>query len=95
MSNPNHKVTTRVTTWLPIITRCPLAKLPDIIYIAVTFNSFEELFKVRKELRKNYSMKRMFMEDIAKDVLETYPNAIKCEVSLVTRRHVATAERSE
>lgn len=91
----SSKITTRVSTWLPIITRCPLAVLPDVIYIYVTFDGFEELFKVRKELRKNYSMKRMFMEDIANDVLETYPNAIKCEVKLLTGRHVATAERSE
>jgi hypothetical protein len=37
----------------------------------------------------------MFMENIAAEVMDMYPNAIKVEVRILTGRHVAAAHREQ
>lgn len=86
--------TSRVVThrhWLPIITFCPVNNLPDLIYVTVVFqNKFVELYKLRKNIRRAVSMRKMFMEDIADLISDMYPSAIKVEVRLAFNRHVVT-----
>ena len=43
-----------ISHWLPIITICPVNKLPDFIYVTIEFeDTFEELYQVRKTLFKH------------------------------------------
>lgn len=74
--------------WLPIITVCPVNNLPDLIYVSVEFDSFVELYKARKMIRKCASWKRMYMEDIAEAVSELFPQAVSVTVRLAFNRHV-------
>lgn len=90
-----HKITTRVSTWLPIVTRCPLSIFPDFVYVYVTFDGFQELYEVRRALRKRFQWRKMFMENIAAEIMDLYPNAIKVEVRILTGRHVAAAYREQ
>jgi hypothetical protein len=83
----------RISHWLPIITFCPVNRLPDFIYITVTFDSFAELYAVRKRIRKLASWKLKFMEVIAQDVLDGLPGAKEVEVRLLTGRHVVIIRR--
>lgn len=90
--DPNITVTVR--HWLPIVTICPVNNLPDLIYISVTHvNRFAELYKVRRHIKKVASFKRMFMEDIGKQVLEEFPDATEVSVRLAFNRHVVTLTR--
>lgn len=82
-----------VSHWLPIVTRCPVNGLPDVIYIYVTFTHFEELYGVRKALRNLVSGKKMFMEQVAEAVMQEFPTARSVEVRLLTGRHVVSLER--
>lgn len=84
----------RISHWLPIVTFCPVNRLPDFIYITVTFESFAELYAVRKRIKKIASWRLRFMEDIAQDVLLAMPAAKEVEVRLLTGRHVVTLGRS-
>ncbi|QDP52302.1 MAG: hypothetical protein Unbinned4162contig1001_2 [Prokaryotic dsDNA virus sp.] len=59
-----------ITHWIPIITFCPVNNLPDPIFIEVHTNDFMELYEVRRKIRKCASFKNMFMEDVAKKVLQ-------------------------
>ena len=84
-----------ITHWLPIITFCPVNKLPDLIYVTVTFkNTFRELYAVRKQIRAIASRKLRFMEDIAWDIAFEFPEAIEVKVQLVTGRHIVIISRS-
>ena len=78
----------RFRHWLPIITFCPVNKLPDLIYVTVEFDDHKlrDLYKVRKNVRKTVSFKTMYMEDIAQRILDEYPNAI-VTVRLAFNRH--------
>lgn len=82
--------------WVPVITVCPVNKLPDLIYISVGFTlsegEFVELYAVRRMLRK-YNFKCMFMEDIAKAVLSEFPECSFVEVRLFLNRHIVREER--
>ena len=80
------KMKTTVTTWLPIITFCPVNKLPDLIFIEAEFGNFRELYGVRKKMRKLVSFKCMFMEDVASVVREEL-GADKVVVRLVFNKH--------
>ena len=85
---------TVVTHWLPIVTRCPLSVFPDLIFIRVHFSGFQELYTVRKFLRKRFSFRKMFMEDIASEVLNCFTGSCrKVEVRLMFKKHVVTIER--
>lgn len=79
--------------WLPVVTFCPVNKLPDFIYISVCFDAkeFVELYAVRALFRK-YNFKLMFMEDIAKAVLSNFPNCKFVEVRLAFNRHLVHLE---
>lgn len=81
-----------ITHWFPILTICPVNKLPDLIFIRVTFKDFTELYAVRRALRKAFSWKRMFMEDVATAVSEMYPEAKRVEVILMFNKHRVTVE---
>lgn len=79
-----------VRHWLPILTICPVNKLPDLIYITVDFDDEElhELYAIRKEIRKLVSGKRMFMEDIAELVFLQIKGCSSVTVTLLFGRHV-------
>lgn len=81
-----------ITHWLPIVTFCPVNKLPDLLYITVTFQDDElhELYNVRKQIRKAVSYKCMFMEDVAAEIKKAFPGAASVEVRLLTGRHIVT-----
>jgi len=90
---PDYKLRLTVSHWLPIITFCPVNKLPDLIYIYVTFDTFTELYAIRKRIRELVSFKKMFMEDVAKILLENIEEASLVEVRLAAGRHVVKCER--
>lgn len=83
----------RISHWLPIVTFCPVNKLPDLIYVTATFDGFAELYAVRRKIRLVASWKLEFMETIAQMVLDALPTATEVEVRLVTGRHVVTLGR--
>ena len=75
--------------WFPVVTFCPVNNLPDLIYISVCFRAdkFVELYAIRRAFRK-YNFKRMFMEDIAKNVLKEFYDCKYVEVRLAFNRHI-------
>lgn len=88
---------TQVRHWLPILTFCPVNHLPDLIYIEVEFEddvTFEspvrELYEIRRKIRKIASFKKMFMEDIAKQVYSAFQDCTAVTVTLAFGRHVVT-----
>lgn len=89
----NYKPRLTVSHWLPVITFCPVNNLPDVIYVYVTFDSFAELYAVRKQVRKLVSFKKMFMEDVAMTVLTSIEGAVEVEVRLITSRHVVKVNK--
>ena len=82
--------------WLPILTFCPVNGLPDLIYITLEFDDskLRDLYKVRKQVRKLVSMKKMYMEDVARRVSDEFPEAI-VTVRLAFNRHVVIAFSNE
>jgi hypothetical protein len=81
--------------WLPLVTFCPVNHLPDLLYVTVDFDDnpvvdpqFNELYTVRKKVRKLVSWKKMFMEDIAEKVYNMFPECSAVTVSLLFNRHV-------
>lgn len=83
-------VLTEITHWFPIVTRCPVNGLPDPLFVSITFGDFAELYAVRKALRRAFSGKKMFMEDVAKEVARMYPDAKMVRVRLWFNRHIVT-----
>jgi hypothetical protein len=80
---------TRITTWLPIVGLCPVNKLPDLFYVAVTFeDEFQELYAVRKRIRRIASWRYGFMEDTVAALAHEFPSAVQIELSLLFGRHV-------
>ena len=79
-----------ISHWLPVVTFCPVNKLPDLLYVTVTFEGgdFKELYGVRKRIRKVAAWKLRFMESIAMDLRDEFPDAVEVRVELVTGRHV-------
>lgn len=87
---------TRVSHWLPIVTRCPLARLPDFVYVYVYFTgAFAEMKEVRQKVRKEISWRKGFMETLAIRLLEKFPTAEAVEVRLLFGRHKVLARRSK
>jgi hypothetical protein len=85
----------RIRHWLPIVTFCPVNRLPDLIYISVTFsNEFQELYQVRRRIKKVAQWKLMFMEDIANTVLSEFPTAKAVHLNLLFNRHSVTKIRN-
>ena len=82
----------RISHWLPIITFCPVNKLPDFLYISVAFEGteFKELYAVRKRIRNKVAWKLQFMEDVAKDIFTEFPDAFEVKVSLLFSKHTVT-----
>lgn len=78
----------RIGHWLPIITFCPVNGKPDFLFLYVTFNSWVELFEVRKAMYNRFMWRKMFMETVASELHDLFPNAIAIEVRLMTNRHV-------
>ena len=94
VSEQNIIVHSRIGTWFPIITRCPLSVLPDFVKVELHCTGFVELYEARKKLRKLLTGKKMFMEDLAKLVLETFPEPVSaCTVRLMWGPHIVTAFR--
>lgn len=81
--------------WLPIITFCPVNKLPDFIYVSVVFEGcgMVELYAVRKQVRKMCSGKTAFMEEIALMVAAHYPAAKEVHVRLAFSRHEVVVKK--
>ena len=85
-------MTTVVTHWFPIVTFCPVNGLPDLIFISITFDGFEELYAVRKQLRR-FWFRRAFMENIALEVLELFETAERVDVRLLFSKHLVSVTR--
>lgn len=78
-----------ITHWFPIITICPVTKLPDFLYATVTFDDdkFHELYEVRKRIKKVSAWRYCFMEDVASSLRKEFPDASEIKVTLLTGRH--------
>lgn len=78
-----------ISHWFPIISFCPINKLPDLLYATITFegSEFKELYEVRNRIKKIASWKLKFMEDIAIDLHNEFPDAIEVKLKLITGRH--------
>jgi NADPH-dependent 7-cyano-7-deazaguanine reductase QueF len=80
----------RISHWLPIVTRCPVNGLPDALYVYVTFTDFVELYAARKALFGGLQGRKVFMEDVAKEVFERAKklgSVVSVRVTLLTGRH--------
>jgi len=89
-----YRKTTTITHWVPFVTVCPVTRLPELIYIKVTFGHFAELFEVRRRLKECVRSNRLsYMEDIAERVMNAFEDAIKVEVNLAFNRHKVVVER--
>lgn len=75
-----------ISHWFPIVTFCPVNRMPDLIFISVTFRDFKELYAVRKLLRR-FWFKTLFMEEVAYGVLKVIPDASRVRVHLMFNRH--------
>jgi hypothetical protein len=74
--------------WAPIVTFCPVNKLPDLIWVSLSFaDPVPELYGVRKLLKRHFMWKTMFMEDVAREALALWPDAQQVEVRLAFNRH--------
>ena len=82
-----------VRHWLPILTFCPVNNLLDPIYVTVKFETFCELYAVRKKIKELLSLKTIFMEDAAKLILDAFPEATEVTVTLAFNRHVVVVRR--
>lgn len=77
-----------ITHWLPIITFCPVNRLPDPLFVSVTFDDqFVELYAVRKRIRELLMWKLVFMEDAAELIRKEYPTAKAVRVQLWFNKH--------
>lgn len=90
------KTFTKIRHWLPLITFCPVNKLPDLLYITVEpiEGKFIELYSVRKKLR-DYSFRTIFMEDLSKAIMKDFPDADAVTVRLLFSRHVVLTIRDQ
>ncbi len=80
--------TVTISHWLPMVTICPVNKLPDLLYVSVTVeNKFVELYAARKRMRKVVNFKYGFMEDLAANLWCEFPEASQVTVSLLCGRH--------
>lgn len=84
---------TVVSHWLPVVTRCPLSILPDLVYVRVTFEGFAEIYSVRRRIFKELWWRRAYMEDLAQTLIEHMPSAKQVEVRLLFNRHQAIVTR--
>lgn len=91
--DPRVYRTVIIRHWWPIITFCPVNKLPDLIYVSLVFEgaSFIELYQARKELRKLLQGMTIFMEGAAELILKHFPGASEVTVRLLFNRHVVRA----
>lgn len=82
--------------WLPILTFCPVNRLPDLLYITLQFDDgvFRDLYNVRKATRKMLSGRTAYMEDLAQDLSAKYPTAT-VTVRLAMSRHVVIVQPKE
>ena len=84
-----------ITHWLPIVTFCPVNNLPDLIYVSITFEDFQELYEVRRKIKRAAQFKKMFMEDICTMVYDMYPTALEVQVRLVFSKHTVNEVRND
>lgn len=88
-------LSTSIRHWLPIVTRCPVNGLPDVLWARVDIDGFEELYALRRALFSGFFMRKMFMEDVAQEIWARA--AVLCggrvrmvRVDLGFQRHVVT-----
>lgn len=80
--------------WLPLLTICPVNNLPDLLYVSVTFeNEFQELYAVRRKIKKIANFRKAFMETIANSIAAEFPSAVEVNVSLLFNRHLVTVRK--
>jgi hypothetical protein len=49
--------------------------LPDVLYVYVHIIGFAELYSVRKKLFRGFFLRKMFMEDVAKEIAKRATDA--------------------
>jgi len=85
---------TIIRHWFPIMTFCPVNKLPDLIYVSVRYEGiFAELYSVRRLVRAITSGKCKYMETLAAEVLDALPSAKSVTIRLAFNRHEVTVTR--
>jgi NADPH-dependent 7-cyano-7-deazaguanine reductase QueF len=79
------------------MTFCPVNRLPDFVYVYVTFpaEEFVELYNVRKQIRAAIKGRCEFMETLAKDLLTHFDAALQVEFVLMTGRHRIVLQREK
>jgi len=70
--------------YIPLITICPVSKLPDIGYVTVYTNSFVEIYGMRKIILK-HSFSCMFMEDLVLSIKNEIEKDNDCRVNIQYR----------
>jgi hypothetical protein len=80
-------VHTIITHWFPIVTFCPVNNLPDFIFVKCTFDKFEELYEVRRRIRRAVQWKKMYMEEVCERIQQEFQQATTIEVSLMFGKH--------
>lgn len=91
---------TVIRHWLPFVTICPVNKLPDFLYVTITFDlsdeglAFPELYDVRRRVAKIVKRNRLtFMEDLCMELDIEFPLAKEIKVALWFNRHEAIRRR--
>ena len=86
-----------ISHWFPIITICPVTKLPDFLYATITFedDKFHELYEIRKRIKKVSMWRYCFMEDVAKSLLHEFSDAAEIRITLLTGRHKIILRRNQ
>lgn len=82
-----------IAHWFPIITFCPVNRLPDFLFVTVVHTDrFVELYKARRKIRETLMWKTLFMEDAAERIKEAFPEAEVVTVRLMFNKHKVTLQ---
>lgn len=83
---------TAVSHWLPFIIFHPTKRIPQIIYVEITFEGeFAELSTVIKRLRKLINFRKVYLQDLVDDILSTFSRVKKVSISVPLHRNKASA----
>lgn len=53
-----------ISHYLPVVTRCPVNRLPDVLYLEAEFDGQAEVYEVRRLLTRGFFLRLMWMEQV-------------------------------
>lgn len=91
-----NNVSVSISNWIPLVVICPVSKLPDFFYVKVIFDGtfLDEVYPVRKRLRKVLNFKDIHMSDLAEAVFSEFENATAVEFKFIGSRFTTTMTRN-